>query len=122
VKFYLRLDGENIVSMDTTLGYLHRGFEKMCEQGTWTQCIPYTDRLNYASPVANNFIFCEAVERLLAVTVPERCSYIRVILTELSRITDHLTCLGMSATELGAITVGLLHGRGARAVLTSSRT
>jgi NADH-quinone oxidoreductase subunit D len=106
IKFNLRLDGETIVDCDTEVGYLHRGFEKMCEQGTWTQCIPYTDRLNYASPVANNFIFCEAVERLLAVTVPERCSYIRVILTELSRITDHLTCLGMSATELGAITVG----------------
>jgi NADH-quinone oxidoreductase subunit D len=106
IKFNLRLDGETIVECDTEVGYLHRGFEKMCEQGTWTQCIPYTDRLNYASPVANNFIFCEAVERLLGVTVPERCSYIRVILTELSRITDHLTCLGMSTTELGAISVG----------------
>ena len=78
----------------------------MCEQGTWTQCIPYTDRLNYASPLINNFIFCEAVERLLGVTVPERCSYIRVILSEVSRIADHLTCMGMAAAELGAITVG----------------
>ncbi|HET9062774.1 MAG TPA: NADH-quinone oxidoreductase subunit D, partial [Candidatus Binatia bacterium] len=85
---------------------LHRGFEKMCEQGTWTQCIPYTDRLNYASPLINNFLFAEAVERMLGVTVPERCSYIRVILSEVSRIADHLTCLGMAAAELGAITVG----------------
>ncbi len=106
IKFDLELDGETILKCDTEVGYLHRGFEKMCEQGTWTQCIPYTDRLNYASPLINNFIFTEAVERLLDVTVPERCSYIRVILSESSRIADHLTCLGMAAAEMGAITVG----------------
>jgi len=106
VKFDLRLDGEHIVSMDTTLGFLHRGFEKMCEQGTWTQAIPYTDRLNYASPLLNNFIFCEAVERLCGIEATERASYLRVILSECSRLADHLTCLGMSVTELGAITAG----------------
>jgi NADH-quinone oxidoreductase subunit D len=106
IKFNLILDGESIVKCDTEVGYLHRGFEKMCEQGTWTQCIPYTDRLNYASPLINNFLFAEAVERLLGVTVPERCSYIRVLLSEVSRISDHLTCLGMAAAELGAITAG----------------
>ena len=106
IKFDLVLDGETIVDCQTEVGYLHRGFEKMCEQGTWTQCIPYTDRLNYASPLINNFIFTEAVERLLGVKVPERCSYIRVILSESSRIADHLTCLGMAAAEMGAITVG----------------
>jgi NADH-quinone oxidoreductase subunit D len=106
IKFNLRLDGERIIGCDTEVGYLHRGFEKMCEQGTWTQCIPYTDRLNYASPIINNFIFTEAVERLLGITVPERCSYIRVLLSELSRIADHLTCLGMGAAELGAVTAG----------------
>lgn len=106
IKFNLILDGESIVSCDTEVGYLHRGFEKMCEQGTWTQCIPYTDRLNYASPLINNFLFSEAVERLLGVTVPERCSYIRVLLSEVSRISDHLTCMGMAAAELGAITAG----------------
>lgn len=103
IKFHLRLDGETILGCDTEVGYLHRGFEKMCEQGTWTQCIPYTDRLNYASPLINNFIFVEAVERMLEVSVPERCSYIRVILSEASRICDHLTCLGMAAAELGAV-------------------
>ena len=106
IKFNLTLDGETIVGCDTEVGYLHRGFEKMCEQGTWTQCIPYTDRLNYASPLINNFIFCEAVERLLGITVPERCSVIRVVLSEMSRLSDHLTCLGMAAAELGAITPG----------------
>ncbi len=106
IKFNLVLDGETIIECDTEVGYLHRGFEKMCEQGTWTQCIPYTDRLNYASPLINNFIFCEAVERLLDITVPERCSAIRVLLSEMSRVADHLTCLGMAAAELGAITAG----------------
>jgi len=106
IKFNLRLDGEQIVSCDTEVGYLHRGFEKMCEQGTWTQCIPYTDRLNYASPLINNFLFVEAVERLLGITVPERASYIRVLLSEISRVADHLTCLGMAAAELGAISAG----------------
>ena len=106
IKFNLTLDGETILRCDTEIGYLHRGFEKMCEQGTWTQAIPYTDRLNYASPLINNYIFCEAAERLLGVTAPERCSYIRVILSEVSRIADHLTCLGMGATEMGAISAG----------------
>ncbi len=106
IKFNLRLDGETILSCGTEVGYLHRGFEKMCEQGTWTQCIPYTDRLNYASPLINNFIFTEAVERLLDVKVPARCTYVRVLLSELSRVADHLTCLGMAAAEMGAISVG----------------
>ncbi len=106
IKFNLRLDGELVVACDTEIGYLHRGFEKMCEQGTWTQAIPYTDRLNYASPLINNFIFCEAVERLLGVSVPERCSYIRTLLSEMARVADHLTCLGMSVTEIGAISAG----------------
>lgn len=106
VKFDLKLDGENIVSMDTTLGYLHRGFEKMCEQGTWTQVIPYTDRLNYASPNINNFIFCDGAERLCGIEAPERATWIRLILSECSRLADHLTCLGMCVTELGAISAG----------------
>ena len=106
IKFNLKLDGETIVACDTEIGFLHRGFEKMCEQGTWNQAIPYTDRLNYASPLINNFLFCEAVERLCEITVPERTSYIRVLLSEVARIADHLTCLGMAASELGAITAG----------------
>ncbi len=106
IKFDLRLDGEVVLDCKTEIGYLHRGFEKMCEQGTWTQVIPYTDRLNYASPAINNYIFVEAVERLCGITVPERCSYLRVILTEISRIVDHLICLGMAASEMGAVTVG----------------
>src|SRR5262244_205177 len=103
IKFNLRLDGETILDIDVEIGYLHRGFEKMCEQGTWNHCFPYADRLNYASPILNNVGFALAVEKLAAVTVPERCQYIRVIGGEISRLTDHLTCLGMAASELGAI-------------------
>ncbi len=108
IKFNLKLDGEEILECDVEVGYLHRGFEKMIEQGTWTQAIPYTDRLNYASPLINNVGFILAVEKLCGVEVPPRCRYIRVMLSEVSRITDHLTCLGMGATELGAMTVGFL--------------
>jgi NADH-quinone oxidoreductase subunit D len=75
----------------------------MCEQNTWNHVFPYADRLNYASPLLNNVGFALAVEKLAGVTVPERCQYIRVIAGEISRITDHLTCLGMAASELGAI-------------------
>ena len=106
IKFNLRLDGETIVDVDVEIGYLHRGFEKMCEQGTWNHVFPYADRLNYASPLLNNVGFALAVEKLAGLTAPERAQYIRVIGGEISRITDHLTCLGMAANELGAISAG----------------
>ncbi|MGA8795265.1 NADH-quinone oxidoreductase subunit D [Candidatus Binatus sp.] len=105
IKFNLKLDGERIVDCDVEVGFLHRGFEKMCEQGTWTQCFPYTDRLNYASPCINNVGFALAVERLLGIDTTERCKYVRLIMSEVSRIADHLTCLGMAAEEVGATTV-----------------
>ena len=106
IKFDLRLEGEKVLDCDVEVGYLHRGFDKMCEQATWTQVIPYTDRLNYVSPLINNVGYALAVEKLLGVETPPRCQFIRVIMSELSRITDHLTCFGMAAAELGAITVG----------------
>ena len=106
IKFNLRLDGETILDVDVEIGYLHRGFEKMCEQGTWNHVFPYADRLNYASPVLNNVGFALAVEMLAGITAPERCQYIRVIGGEISRVTDHLTCLGMAANEIGAISAG----------------
>ena len=73
IKFNLKLDGEVILNCDTEVGYLHRGFEKMIEQGTWTQVIPYTDRLNYVSPLINNVGFILGVERLCGIQVPARC-------------------------------------------------
>jgi len=105
IKFNLKLDGERIVDCDVEVGFLHRGFEKMCEQGTWTQCFPYTDRLNYASPCINNVGFALAVERLLGIDTTERCKYVRLIMSEVARIADHLTCLGMASSEVGATTV-----------------
>jgi len=105
IKFNLKLDGERIVDCDVEVGYLHRAFEKMCEQGTWTQCFPYTDRLNYASPCINNVGFALAVERLLGLETTERCKYVRLIMSEVARIADHLTCLGMASSEVGATTV-----------------
>ena len=104
IRIALELDGERVVKADTEIGYLHRGFEKMCENSTYTQAIPYTDRLNYVSPLINNVGYVLAVEKLIGIEVPERCKYIRVIISELSRITDHLTCIGASVMELGAFT------------------
>jgi NADH-quinone oxidoreductase subunit D len=106
IKFDLKLEGEKVLDCDVEVGYLHRGFAKSCENVTWTQVIPYTDRLNYASPLINNVGYAMAVEKLIGVETPPRCQYIRVIVSELSRIFDHLTCCGMCCSELGAITVG----------------
>ena len=101
------LDGERIVGADVEIGYLHRAFEKESERGPYNNVIPYTDRLNYVSPLINNFGYCHAVERLLDIEVTDRCKFIRTIMSEISRITDHLTCVGASAMELGAFTVFL---------------
>ena len=107
IRITTELDGEAIVKADVEIGYLHRAFEKDCEQGGWNNAMPYTDRLNYVSPLINNFGYCSAVEKLLGIDVTERCQYIRVIMSEISRICDHLTCIGATAMELGAFTVFL---------------
>lgn len=104
VRIVLELSGETIVKSDVQIGYLHRGFEKMCERGTWTQVFPYVDRLNYVSPMLNNVGYALAVEKLCDIEVPERCQWYRMILGELARISDHLTCNGAMAMELGAFT------------------
>lgn len=116
VRFVLTLDGETIVKCDTEIGYLHRGFEKMCENSTWTQVFPYTDRLNYISPLINNFGYAMTVEKLLGIKVPERCEYIRTIMSEISRMADYLTCVGAGALELGGFTA-FLYGIEAREFL-----
>lgn len=104
IRMVLDLDGEIIDNVDVQPGYLHRGFEKSCERGTWAQVYPYADRLNYVSPMLNNVGFSLAVEKLLDIEVPDRCQYYRVILGEISRICDHFTCNGAGAMELGAFT------------------
>jgi NADH-quinone oxidoreductase subunit D len=104
VQMVLELSGETIVRSDVQIGYLHRGFEKMCERGTWAQVFPYVDRLNYVSPMLNNVGYALAVEKMCGIEVPERCQWYRMALGELARISDHLTCDGAMAMELGAFT------------------
>jgi NADH-quinone oxidoreductase subunit D len=107
IRIVADLDGEIIRKADVEIGYLHRAFEKDCEVGGWNNAIPYTDRLNYVSPLINNFAYASAVEKLLGIDVTERCNYIRTIMSEISRVCDHLTCVGASSMELGAFTVFL---------------
>lgn len=107
VRLVIEVDGETIQRCDVDVGYLHRGFEKQCENGDYNNVIPYTDRLNYVSPIINNVGYCIAIEKLLSIRVPERAEYVRVIVSELSRMSDHMTCLGAAAMELGAFTVML---------------
>ena len=107
VRLIVELDGERIERCDVDLGYLHRGFEKQCEHVDYNQVIPYTDRLNYVSPIINNVGWVIAIEKLFDIEVPIRAQYIRVLMSELSRICDHLTCVGAAAMELGAFTVML---------------
>jgi len=104
VRMVLELSGETILRADVQIGYLHRGFEKMCERGTWSQVFPYIDRCNYCSPMLNNVGFALACEKLLGVEAPVRAQWYRMILGELSRMTDHLTCNGAMSMELGAFT------------------
>lgn len=107
IKILAELDGEVVTKADVEIGYLHRAFEKHCEESTYFQAIPYTDRLNYVSPMICNFGYSMGVEKLLGIKVTERCEYIRTIMSEVSRVSDHLTCVGASAMELGAMTAFL---------------
>jgi NADH-quinone oxidoreductase subunit D len=107
IRIMLELDGERILNSEVEVGYLHRGFEKTCEHRTYFNLLPYTDRLNYVSPLINNLAYVMTMEKMLGVEVPERAQYIRVLMCELSRISDHLTCLAAMTMECGAFTVFL---------------
>src|SRR6201989_3156563 len=98
VRIVLTVDGEKIVKGDVQPGYLHRCFEKESEHATYTQVFPDTDRLNYVSRMINSVGWAMAVEKEMGLTgkLPRRAEYIRVIVSEMSRITDHLTCIGAS--------------------------
>ncbi len=104
LRLFCELDGEIIVRAVPEFGYLHRGFEKHCENSTWTQCIPYTDRLNYVSAMMNNVGFCKGVEDLMGIVLPERAQIIRVIVCEMNRIMDHLVATGTNVVDIGALT------------------
>jgi NADH-quinone oxidoreductase subunit D len=107
VRMRVELEGETIVHADPEIGFLHRGFQKSCENVTWNQCLPYTDRLNYVSAIMNNFGFLKAVETLIGLEIPERAQYIRVLASELHRMQDHLTCVGAIGLELGGFSAFL---------------
>jgi NADH-quinone oxidoreductase subunit C/D len=102
------LDGEKVHRAGVELGYLHRCFEKMAETHPYNQVIPFTDRLNYCSAPMNNIGYCKAVEKMMNVEIPPRAQAMRIILAELSRIIDHLVCIGANAVDLGALT-GFFH-------------
>ena len=107
LRVILELDGETILSAKSVIGYLHTGIEKSCESKTYSQCITLTDRIDYLAPLSNNLGFCLAAEKILGIEVPKRAQYIRVLLTELTRITSHLVWLGTHAIDLGAMSVFL---------------
>ncbi len=107
VRMRVELEGETIIHADPEIGFLHRGFQKSCENVTWNQCLPYTDRLNYVSAIMNNFGFLKAVETLVGLEIPERAQYIRVLASELHRMQDHLTCVGAIGLELGGFSAFL---------------
>ncbi|MGC8926518.1 MAG: NADH dehydrogenase (quinone) subunit D [Myxococcota bacterium] len=107
IRLLVTLAGERVLKCDTQIGYLHRAFEKMSEANVWQAIFPYTDRLNYVSPLMNNVGYAQAVEKLIGIEIPERTKYIRVLICELSRIADHLTCIAAASMELGAFTVFL---------------
>ena len=107
LRIQLELDGEMITKAMPDVGYLHRGDEKIAENMTYTQFIPYTDRLDYLAPLANNVAYALAVEKLMGIDqqLPPRCQYIRVVCCELARISAHLLGVGCFAMDVGALTV-----------------
>ncbi len=107
IRIMLELDGEKILNSELEIGFLHRGLEKTCEHKTYFSLLPYTDRMNYVSPLINNLGYAMTMEKMLELEVPLRAQYIRVILCELSRISDHLTALAAMTMECGAFTVFL---------------
>jgi NADH-quinone oxidoreductase subunit C/D len=108
LRIMVQLDGERVHRASTEIGFLHRCFEKMAETHPYNQVIPYTDRLNYCSAPINNVGYCKTVEKLLGIEVPPKAQAIRVVLMELSRIIDHIVCIGANAVDLGALT-GFFH-------------
>lgn len=107
LRLVLRLDGETIMACVPELGYLHRGYEKMAENMSYYEFIPHTDRLDYLAPLCNNVGWVLAVEKLAGIEAPPRAQYIRMLVSELSRIASHLVAIGSLAMDVGALTVFL---------------
>jgi NADH-quinone oxidoreductase subunit D len=109
LQVVMELDGERVVQAIPQMGYLHRGIEKLAESRTYAQFIPYTDRLDYVSSMGNNLGYCQTIEKLLELDIPERAEYLRVIMVELNRIASHLIFMSSVAIDLGA-TTGMMFG------------
>lgn len=107
LRLVLRLDGETVVACIPEVGYLHRGYEKMAENMSYYEFIPHTDRLDYLAPMCNNVAWVLAVEKLAGIEAPPRAQYIRMLISELSRIASHLIAVGSFAMDVGALTVFL---------------
>jgi NADH-quinone oxidoreductase subunit D len=107
LRLVLELEGETVLRAIYDIGYLHTGFEKSFESKTYSQGITLTDRMDYLAPLSNNLGFCLATEKLLGLEIPSRAQWIRVLLTELTRIQSHLVWLGTHAIDLGAMSVFL---------------
>ena len=107
LRVILELDGEIVVKAEPVIGYLHTGIERNCEKLTYSQAIVLTDRMDYLANLSNNLGYCLAVEKLAGIEIPKRAQYIRVLLTELTRISSHLVWLGTHAIDLGAMSVFL---------------
>src|SRR5918996_1283586 len=107
LRLVLTLDGETVVKAVPDIGYLHSGFEKLGEDLDYNQYVTIVDRMNYISPVANEIAWHHAVEKLMGIEITPRCKYIRTILAELSRISDHCLCVGAQALDLGGFTAFL---------------
>ncbi|MEP0813987.1 MAG: NADH-quinone oxidoreductase subunit D [bacterium] len=107
LRLALELDGEQIVACKPDIGFLHTGIEKISETRNWTQNITHYPRLDYLSPMNNEMCYCMAVEKLLQIQVPRRAQYIRVLMSELTRIISHLVWLGTHAIDIGAMSVFL---------------
>ncbi|AXK39393.1 NADH-quinone oxidoreductase subunit D [Crenobacter cavernae] len=107
LRLVLELDGEVIQRADPHIGLLHRGTEKLAENKTFIQSLPYMDRLDYVSMMCNEHAYCLAIEKLLQLEVPERAQYIRVMFSEITRVLNHLLWIGAHALDIGAMTVFL---------------
>ena len=107
LRLMVELDGETIMKADCEIGYLHTGIEKQCEQKTYQQAVTLTDRVDYLCPLSNNLCYCLAVERLLGLEIPPLAQWMRVMLSELTRLNSHLVWLGSHALDVGAMTVFL---------------
>lgn len=105
LRVILELDGETIVNAKPVIGYLHTGIEKNMEAKTYTQALTMTDRMDYLAPMSNNLVYVGAIEKLMELEVPPRAEYVRVIMTELTRIASHLVWLGTHATDIGAMSM-----------------